>query len=411
MIYDVIVIGGGPVGCAVARDIAAAGYRVLVIEEHREIGIPVQCAGLISERALEISRVPSSVVLNRLYGAVVYAPGGNILKLEGKKVYALVIDRQAFDRSLMEQARCAGAEILCDRRAVKFDYTSEGVQVETKSNKDQNNLFTCRLVIGADGHNSAVARWRSLSSSLEKVSLYAAEVLLPDCSGRFAQIFLDHRLAPGWFGWIFPAGNDLARAGVGSSPLAAEKGAESPRLLFEKLVASYPDVFQGMKVLQNTGGVVPIGFLERTYDHHVLLVGDAAAHVKPISGGGLFFGLRAAEYCAATVLAALRAKNFGRDFLSAYQRKWEADIGLEINCGLKHREVFLEMKNKDIEFLTSFLNKAVWKKLILKYGDLDYHSWLAARLAFLPPWASRFLTAGLKSILQDEEKIKKGSVL
>lgn len=85
MVYDVIVIGGGPVGCAVARDIAAAGYRVLVLEEHREIGIPVQCAGLISDRTLEISRVPSRVILNRLYGAVVYAPGGNILKLEGKK--------------------------------------------------------------------------------------------------------------------------------------------------------------------------------------------------------------------------------------------------------------------------------------------------------------------------------------
>jgi len=410
MIYDVIVIGGGPVGCAVARDIATSGYRVLILEEHREIGVPVQCAGLISERAVEISRVSSRVILNRLYGAVVYAPGGNILKLEGKRVYAMVIDRRAFDRSLAEQARRAGAEILCGSRAVKFAYTPEGVQVEAKSSKGQNHFFTCRLLIGADGHNSAVARWRSLPSSPEKVSLYAAEVLLPGCSGRVAQIFLDRRLAPGWFGWIFPAGNDRARAGVGSSPLVADNGAESPRLLFEKLVASYPDVFRGMKVLQNTGGVVPIGFFERTYDNHVLLVGDAAAHVKPISGGGLYFGLRAAEHCAATAVAALRAQNFSRDFLSAYQRKWEADIGLEINCGLKHREVFLEMKNKDIEFLTAFLNKAVWKKLILKYGDLDYHSRLAARLAFVPPWASRFLTAGLKRILQEARKMERSGI-
>ncbi|HCJ79858.1 hypothetical protein DK28_0203415 [Peptococcaceae bacterium SCADC1_2_3] len=400
MNYDVIVVGGGPVGCAVARDIAAAGYRVLVLEEHQEIGAPVQCAGLISKRALEISRVPSTVVLNRLNGAVVYAPGENILRLEGKKVYALVIDRRAFDRSLAEQAKYAGAEMICGMRAVKFTYVPEGILVEAKNGEGESCFFSGRLLIGADGHNSAVARWLGIYQPLEKVFLYAAEVSLSEGNGRLAHIFLDRGLAPGWFGWIFPAGNDRARVGIGSPLLGTESKRESPRLLFNQLVNRYPFLFREMKVLQNTSGVIPIGFLRQAYAAHVLLVGDAAAHTKPVSGGGLYFGLRAGEDCAGTAIKALRARNFTLDFLSAYQEKWEATIGQEICCGLKHREVFLEMKNEEISLLVSFLNKPIWQKLILKYSDLDYHSWLAARLAFVPAWASHFLSGGLKNLIK-----------
>lgn len=388
--YDVIVVGGGPVGCALARDIGAQGYRVLILEEHQEIGEPIRCAGLVSERTLKISRVSPKVVLNQLKGAFVHAPEKNILKLEGKRVYALVIDRAAFDRELADQARQAGANILCNTQAVKFAYVGDKVQVETTSEAG-NNIFTCRLLIGADGHNSAVARWRNLPRPSEKVSMYAAEVSLPTGNSHLARIFLDRRLAPGWFGWLFPTGNNRARVGVGSSPSLAFEGTSNPRLLFERLVERFSSFFGGMEVLRVTSGVVPIGFLEKTYDAHVLLVGDAAAQVKPISGGGLYLGLKAAACCAATAGEALAKKDFRSDFLKAYQEAWRKAIGSEIQCGLRHREAFLGLQNEEIEFFLGFFDKPHWRKLILKYGDLDYHSWLAAKLSFIPAWASRFL--------------------
>jgi digeranylgeranylglycerophospholipid reductase len=93
MDYDVIVIGGGPVGCSVARDIAAAGFKVLVVEEHPKIGLPLHCAGLISSRTLELSRVSPRVIEHKLTGARLHAPGGEVLGLHGKRVYALAIDR------------------------------------------------------------------------------------------------------------------------------------------------------------------------------------------------------------------------------------------------------------------------------------------------------------------------------
>ncbi len=102
--YDLVVVGGGPAGSAVARDVAAAGFKVLVAEEHARVGEPLQCSGLISARTLEIARVSPGVVMRPLHGARVHAPGVQILDLTGRKAYALAIDRVAFDRDLADQA-------------------------------------------------------------------------------------------------------------------------------------------------------------------------------------------------------------------------------------------------------------------------------------------------------------------
>ena len=108
--YDLIIVGGGPTGCAVARDVAEAGFRVLVAEEHAGVGEPLQCSGLVSARTLEISRVSPGVVRRSLHGARVHAPGGQVLDLTGRKAYALAIDRVGFDKDLAAQAVAAGAE-------------------------------------------------------------------------------------------------------------------------------------------------------------------------------------------------------------------------------------------------------------------------------------------------------------
>jgi len=397
--YDVIVTGGGPIGCSAARDIAAQGYQVLILEEHQKIGEPVQCSGLISERALKISRVSNKVVLNKLKGAVVHTPNKNILNLKGDRVYGVVVDRGAFDRDLAAQAAGAGAKICHGKRVVSFDYLTDGLKINTTSGDGSNCSFTCKLLIGADGFNSVAARLLDLPPAQEKVTLFAAEVSLPGFGGHLAHIFLDHLLAPGWFGWLMPVRENFARAGIGRSPLMNRDWRESPRLLFEKLIAKYP-IFKGLEVLKTTGGIVPIGYLERTYDTRVLLAGDAAAQVKPISGGGLYLGLKGASFCAATAIEALQKNDFSRAFLRTYQDAWDEDFGLEIRCGLKHREIFLDMDNGEIEFLIGFLNKPYWRKIILKYGDLDYHSRLAAKLSLAPPWANRFLENGLKVLLR-----------
>lgn len=394
MDYDVIVIGGGPIGCATARDIAAAGFRVLVAEEHPQIGAPLRCAGLVSTRTLQLSRVSPKVIRHKLTGARVHSPGGDVLNLYGSRVYALAIDRVAFDRDLAAQAAAVGAEIAYSMRAVDLQLIPGGVRVMLRQSGSCNNNikeFTCRLVVGADGYRSLVARRLGILPKGEKVPLYAAEVELPNSDRQIVDIFIGNQVAPGWFGWIIPAGQGMARIGIGAP--------RRPQKHFQQLVEANPGIFQGMRILQCTSGYVPVYFQDKSYGGHCLLVGDAAGHVKPISGGGLFFGLRCAELCADTAVDALDSGDLSEMSLSRYQEKWEKTVGQEIRCGLKHREVFLDLTDEDMDELIRFFNKPYWCKLILKYGDLDYHSKLAGRLANLPHWAKHFVKNSIKLMM------------
>lgn len=393
MDYDVIIIGGGPIGCAVARDIAVAGFRVLVAEEHPQIGDPLRCAGLVSSRTLQLSRVSPKVIRHKLTGARVHAPGGEVLNLYGSRVYAVAVDRVAFDRDLAAQAAAAGAEITRSMRAVDIRLVSGGVRVKLRQrgSQDKTKECTCRLVVGADGYRSLVARRLGVLPKGEKVPLYAAEVDLPGSEGQIVDIFLGNQVAPGWFGWVIPTGRSTARIGIGAP--------RRPHEFLQQLVKKHPWTFQGMRIVQCTSGYVPVYFQDRSYGPHSLLVGDAAGHVKPISGGGLYFGLKCAELCAATAVDALYSSEFSVEFLSRYQKNWEKAIGQEIRCGLKHREVFLDLTDEDMDQLIGFFNKPYWCKLILKYGDLDYHSKLAGRLANLPHWARHFFKSGFKVMM------------
>ena len=158
MNYDVLVIGGGPAGCRTARLIAEKGYKVLVAEEHRNIGEPMQCAGLVSPRTLKTAGVPcDDIIINKIHGAYVHAPGGEVLAIRGKETYGLVIDRSAFDRRLCDAARQAGVEIMTGTRASVKDYYPEGVQVVLKTEGMEKDA-AASLLIGADGPNSKVAR-------------------------------------------------------------------------------------------------------------------------------------------------------------------------------------------------------------------------------------------------------------
>src|SRR2546425_9169607 len=110
--YDVIVAGAGPAGSATARDTARAGLRVLLLEEHREVGRPVQCSGFVSPRTLDLAGVaPADVVLEAVRGAWVHGPAGARLRLGGGRIYAYAMDRMRFGQLLAGQAEDAGAEL------------------------------------------------------------------------------------------------------------------------------------------------------------------------------------------------------------------------------------------------------------------------------------------------------------
>ncbi|ADY55205.1 geranylgeranyl reductase [Syntrophobotulus glycolicus DSM 8271] len=393
MNYDAIVIGGGPAGCETARLMAKKGYQVMVAEEHRKIGEPIQCAGLVSRRTLQAAAIPAGLIMNQINGAFVHSPGGEVLSIKDKEAYAFVIDRSEFDRKLSKRAQAAGAEILTGCRASVSGLSPEGARVRLRSGGTETTVRT-RLLIGADGANSQVARRINAPAADGVVAMCAAEVELKCREKEMVHIFLGRGIAPGWFGWVIPVDETRARVGIGVSGRG-----KNPAYYFQHMVDTWPGLFQGMKIIRNTGGAVPIGLLSRIYAERTMLVGDAACQTKPISGGGLYLGLLGAGLCAKVAVQALSQGNLSAEFLAEYQRLWEKEMGDEIQAALGYRKIFLTMSDREMDTLIRFFRHPLWQGIISRYGDIDYPSRLAGRLSFAGPWAEKFLRAGLKKVL------------
>jgi len=128
------------------------------------------------------------------------------------------------------------------------------------------------------------------------------------------------------------------------------------------------------------GGIIPLGLLKKTYASNVLVVGDAAAQVKPTSGGGIYTGLLSASHCASVAIEALQENNFSSLFLKKYQKLFYSDIGMELFFGMKFRRIYKNLSDNQMDkYIKKFQNPKI-TEIISKYGDIDYPSKLVKPL-------------------------------
>ncbi|MCE7699035.1 MAG: NAD(P)/FAD-dependent oxidoreductase, partial [Methanobacterium paludis] len=114
--YDIVVVGAGPVGSTFARYMAEEGFKVGIMERKKEVGVPLQCAGLVGKKIKKLNIVPDEFILNKVYGAYLHSPSGTVLSVSKKEPEAYVLDRVAYDKFLAELAVDKGAELLLNHR-------------------------------------------------------------------------------------------------------------------------------------------------------------------------------------------------------------------------------------------------------------------------------------------------------
>lgn len=370
--YDVVIVGGGPIGCFVARYIANAGKKVLILEEHKEIGEPPHCAGLVSSEVLSISGIKDNIVLNRIKGANIYGYDGTKLSFLGEKTYALVIDRILFDKKMAEMAEFSGAEILKSSRVISFERNADGIDVVFIRNGKESKV-KASLIIGADGAYSMVARFFKLPLPREIIYGFQVEGELNCLSPYQVDVMVDNETSPGWFSWIIPIRRDYARIGLGINVRG------NPREYLRKLYDKWEPLrhFKDSDIKKVMGGLIPLGLIERSYTDNVMLVGDAAVQLKPLSGGGLYLGLLAGIICGKVALEALDKRDFSSGMLSKYHKLWMKSVGKEIKLGLRLRKIFLGLTDKEKSELLRILDNQDAKSIILSTGNID-HPWKVA---------------------------------
>ncbi|MBS3052249.1 MAG: NAD(P)/FAD-dependent oxidoreductase [Candidatus Aenigmarchaeota archaeon] len=326
MIYDAIVVGAGPSGSKTAELLAASGKDVLLLEEHQNIGNPVQCTGIDSHRILTLSEAPKSIVMNKVRKARFYSQDENYLELESKKA-VYVIDRHKLDEEIAKRAKKAGAEILTSTKFLNFNRKTS--YLEIKTNK---GVFKSKLLVGADGPNSTVAKTANIKLPREYVIGYQ-ETIKHDFSDNIVELWFGSKITPDFFAWVVPENKQWARVG-----LAAKKNVVH---YFKKFVEMrFDQKFEKKDIL---GGVIRYGLIKDSMADNILLVGDAASQVKPYSGGGIIYGLIGAKFAASACLKCLNKNRFDYNFLKEnYDNEWKNKLAPAIKRGMVlHRSLHI----------------------------------------------------------------------
>lgn len=375
---EVVIVGGGPIGLKVGQMTADSGLDTVVLEDKSVIGKPVQCAGLVSQKVVQMTGTDS--VIAEPGRADIHPPTGEPLQIVSNEKKVAVIDRSSFDKEMASKANGAGVDIRLNSKFVGIN--SQG-EVTYKQDGKSIKIDT-KILVGADGPGSTVRRSAELPGPKEIIP--AIQAIVPDMTDE-VNIYLGNDLAPGFFAWQVPYTSGSL---IG---LASTDGKTYKHL--NDLLDSKD---MGNKVVGILSGSIPIGLTTPMVDDGLLLAGDAAGQVKPLSGGGIYTGLIAAKFCAETIIESLEAENTSKDFLMRYQERFMDDVGKEIKRGLKIRKVFKGMSDDDFDRFIDSLQKEKVKDIIEEKGDIDHPSKLVKPIVKASPSMIKFIGPVIKNL-------------
>ncbi|UPM43218.1 geranylgeranyl reductase family protein [Halocatena salina] len=312
--HDFIVVGAGPAGSRFARSAAERNHDVLVFE-HGEIGRPLACSGHVSTDIWEY--VPADardeLFQNEIRGARFHIGGP---ETDGEPFYkdepvSNAIDRVGLDKTLARMADRAGADVRDQHTVTALEEHRDHVTV-TVNGPDGTERHDARMVAGCDGPRSRVRRECDLPQPEEFLHGVLAFDSTPD-----HEAFVDvHLTVPEFFAWRIPRGEAGVEYGLAVAPDSDVSGRFS----------SFCDAY-GVDVSHRCSGAIPIGPPRRVIGRRSFLIGDAAGQTKPFTGGGILYGMRAADH-AAREIDPTRPGTLGE-----YERAWRDDLSTEIRLG------------------------------------------------------------------------------
>jgi len=364
--FDVCIVGASIAGNYLSYLLSKTDLNVVVVEEHRDIGLPLQCAGIISQKISNLINLPNNIVKHRVQIAKLESPSGKFVELSGNE-HPYIIDRTALDKHfyMLAQSNPNVSFYLGEKvksiKILKKDFPTSVLISTTKG------MIKCKMLIGCDGPTSFVGSFLNVKNKL----LYATQIRV---NAQFNENKAILVFNPRWkelFGWIVPEGNNIYRIGIASS----KQIKENFNIFLKMLNIDYKDK------IDQQGGLIPYGMMNKCAFNNILLLGDAAGQVKATTGGGIIMLITAAKIASECIQEAFKKNTFSQRFLKKnYELPCRASIGVQLKVHFLIRKILESLNADEFDIFFDIIKGNQIEKIISIYGDMDFPRELAMKI-------------------------------
>ncbi|MDI6724758.1 MAG: NAD(P)/FAD-dependent oxidoreductase [Methanobacterium sp.] len=365
---DILVIGAGPAGSSAAKHAALNGAKVLMIEKKSEIGAPKRCAeGVSKDGLIQLGIEPSSRwITSEIDGVRLVSPGGKDVWLTQDTVklpeMGYVVERKVFDKFMAMDAARAGADIMVKTLARGLERKDDHIIVKAERMGEEIQI-KAKIVIGADGPESRVGRWGGLRTTVKPKDMESGaqfEMVGVEMENPNALEFYFGSVAPGGYAWVFPKGNDIANVGLAVISTLTEKSAYEHLVEFAE---NCPTTKNATAVELNIGGDPVGGILKKISTDNLLVVGDAAGMVNPLTGGGIISGMQGGLIAGEIAAAAIKDGDTSEKRLSEYDERCQNELGSSFNKYMKARDYLESLSDDELDSIAEAFNKTEFERI------------------------------------------------
>jgi len=365
---DVLVIGAGPAGSMTAKWAAKGGAKVMMIEKRQEIGSPVRCGEGMSKAWLaDVGIKPGRWINVEVEGARIFSPSEKAFEINEKQAgneVGYVVERDEFDKQLAIDAANAGTDVVLKTAAVGM--LKENGRVVGAKVKRFGETFEVRapVTIAADGFESQVGRWAGISTNIAMRDMDTClqyRMTNVDCDVRYCDFFLG-KVAPGGYVWVFQKGEGLANVGIGVQVSQVTAMADARNYL-DRWIDHHPGYAKGKKIDMVGGGVSICAPLKQTVGDGIMLVGDAARMIDPLTGGGIANGCIAGKICGEVAAEAVHAGTPTKEFFQKYEKGWRAVLEEKLYRNWLAKEKLVQLSDATFDKVIDALQGVRLEKL------------------------------------------------
>ena len=357
--HDVIVVGAGPSGAILAYELGKRGIGVLILEKEK---LPRYkcCAGGVTSKAAKLLDFDITGVVEDVISEVSFTFNLNSTYLgqHGQPLIYTVM-RDVFDHFLVTRAQELGAVLMDGQRVTSIQTDADWVEVST-----DNDIFRSRIVVGADGAYSVVAKELDMGRSMEYIAGIESELVVPEeeLAKWKSRVQIDLGCIPGGYAWVFPKRNHLSIGAGCLAPKAKYLDRQYQEFVNSLSIGSYT-------IARSSSHLIPTCTKGRlVWQDKALLLGDAAGLTDPLTGEGIYSAIRSAQLAAPVIENCLAR---GKAGLQDYQQIVENKIVSELRIARKLSRFFVRFPRLAFGMLNR--SDGAWRAICnLMLGEIDY---------------------------------------